>query len=145
MSKKAEYYLKIAKTIAEAGTCNRAQVGAVIVKNDAICSTWYNWAARWLPSCNSVWHHLVDWHCVRTLHSEENAIIQAARLGVSTYWATIYCTHHPCQMCIQRIINAWITTVIYEKEYNWEYFYSKDQYKNLEILQYKDWEFIKHL
>jgi deoxycytidylate deaminase len=39
MSKKAEYYLKIAKTIAEAGTCNRAQVGAVIVKNDAICST----------------------------------------------------------------------------------------------------------
>lgn len=136
--KKAEYYLKIAKTIAEAGTCPRAKVWAVIVKNDCICSTWYNWAARWLPSCNEIWCKIENWHCIRTIHSEENAIIQAARIWVSIYWATIYCTHRPCQRCIQRIINAWITTVIYEKEYGWKYIYNENQYKSLVILQYKE-------
>jgi len=145
MIKKIEYYLKIANQVAEAWTCNRAKVWAVIVVKDCIASTWYNWAARWLDSCNDVWCNIVNWHCTRTLHAEENAIIQAARLGISIYWATMYCTTKPCQSCIQRLINAWISEIIYLNDYKWDYIYRNKDYKNLKIKQYFNWELIETL
>ncbi len=56
-------------------------------------------------------------HCVRTLHAEQNAIIQAALHGVITEGATIYVTHQPCFNCAKSIINAGITEIVYDREY----------------------------
>jgi dCMP deaminase len=57
-------------------------------------------------------------HCVRTLHAEQNAIIQAALHGVITEGATIYVTHQPCFTCAKTIINAGISEIVYDLEYH---------------------------
>ena len=51
------------------------------------------------------------------IHAEQNAIIQAAKLGVSIDGATLYCTHQPCVICSKMIINAGISRVVYKEEY----------------------------
>ena len=55
--------------------------------------------------------------CQRTLHAEQNAIIQAAYHGVSVTGASIYCTHQPCLMCVKMIMNAGIEEVHYAGGY----------------------------
>ena len=50
-------------------------------------------------------------------HAEQNAIIQAAKLGISIDGATLYCTHQPCSMCAKMIINSGIRRVVYENGY----------------------------
>lgn len=56
-------------------------------------------------------------HCIRTVHAEQNAIINCARNGVSTLGATIYCTMTPCPTCAMSIIQAGITKVIAKNRY----------------------------
>ena len=51
------------------------------------------------------------------MHAEQNAIIQAARLGISIDGATLYCTHQPCVMCAKIIVNSGITRVVYREGY----------------------------
>ena len=51
------------------------------------------------------------------VHAEQNAIVQAAKLGVSIDGATLYCTHQPCSMCCKMIINSGIKRVIYKEGY----------------------------
>jgi dCMP deaminase len=51
------------------------------------------------------------------VHAEQNAIIQAARLGVSLQDATLYCTHQPCAICAKMIINSGIRRVFYSEGY----------------------------
>jgi dCMP deaminase len=60
---------------------------------------------------------MVDGHCVRTIHAETNAIIQAALHGVSTRDATCYVTHLPCINCTKALINAGISRIVYGKAY----------------------------
>jgi dCMP deaminase len=60
----------------------------------------------------------VSKHCVRTLHAEQNAIIQAALHGVSTEGATLYCKFEPCFTCAKMIVNAGIKRVVCEKRYH---------------------------
>ncbi|MCK7471521.1 MAG: deaminase [Desulfomicrobium escambiense] len=57
-------------------------------------------------------------HCVRTLHAEQNAFIQAARFGISLEGATLYCKMTPCRTCAMMIINAGITRVVCEKRHH---------------------------
>jgi len=59
----------------------------------------------------------VDGHCVRTIHAETNAIIQAALHGVSTRGATCYVTHLPCINCTKALINAGVTRIVYSVAY----------------------------
>ena len=51
------------------------------------------------------------------IHAEQNAIIQAAKLGISIDGATLYCTHQPCSVCAKMIINAGISRVVYQEGY----------------------------
>ena len=51
------------------------------------------------------------------IHAEQNAIIQAAKLGVCIEGATLYCTHQPCSVCAKMIVNAGIRRVVYEQGY----------------------------
>ena len=57
-------------------------------------------------------------HCIRTSHNEENAIAQAARMGISTEGATLYCMMTPCYTCAKLIINSGIKRVVAEKDYH---------------------------
>ncbi len=112
-----EYFLRIAFTVAERSTCDRAHVGAVIVRDRRILTTGYNGAPASLPHCDDVGHLMLDGHCVRALHAEQNAIIQAALHGVGTVGSMIYVTHQPCLTCAKMIINAGIERVVYAGNY----------------------------
>ena len=112
-----EYFMGIALKVAERSTCDRAHVGAIIVRDRRILTTGYNGSPSGLPHCDDVGHLIVDGHCVRTLHAEQNAIIQAAYHGVSVRDGTIYVTHQPCLTCAKMIINAGIKRVVYAGEY----------------------------
>jgi dCMP deaminase len=112
-----EYFLDIAFSVAERSTCDRAHVGAVLVRDRRILATGYNGSAAGLPHCDEVGHLMVDGHCVRTLHAEQNAIIQSALHGISSEGATVYVTHQPCLTCAKMLINAGITRVVYAGNY----------------------------
>ncbi len=112
-----EYFMGITFEVARRSTCNRAQVGAIVVCNKRILTTGYNGSPTGLPHCTDVGCLMVSGHCVRTLHAEQNAIIQAALHGVSTDGATIYVTHQPCHTCAKMIINAGIVRIVYGGDY----------------------------
>jgi dCMP deaminase len=57
-------------------------------------------------------------HCVRTVHAEQNAICQAAKLGIALQDSTLYCRMTPCRVCAMLIINCGITRVVCEKKYH---------------------------
>ncbi len=105
--------MDITLDVSRRSTCLRAQVGAIIVKDKRILTTGYNGAPKGLPHCLDEGCEIVDGHCVRTLHAEQNAIIQAALHGISLEGGTIYTTHQPCATCAKMIINAGMTRVIY--------------------------------
>ena len=122
-----EYFLEIVKVVASRATCDRGRNGAVIVKNKRILTTGYVGSPIGLPHCDEVGHMLHDVvdengkiskHCVRTIHAEQNAILQAALHGVSTEGATIYVKFVPCFACAKMIVNAGIKRVVSEKRYH---------------------------
>ncbi|EKE01207.1 MAG: hypothetical protein ACD_21C00192G0001 [uncultured bacterium] len=106
------YFLDIAQVVAKRATCDRAHIGAVLVKDKYIISTGYNGAPHGLQHCDEIGHEMENGHCVRTTHAEQNAIIQAAVHGSSTQNATLYCTHSPCKICTKLILNAHIIRVV---------------------------------
>ena len=112
-----DYFMDISLQVAKRSTCGRLRVGAIIVKDRRILTTGYNGAPAGLPHCDEVGHLMVDGHCVRTLHAEQNAIIQAALHGVSVAGSTLYVTHQPCLTCAKMIINAGIRRVVYAGHY----------------------------
>ncbi|RYF10814.1 MAG: dCMP deaminase family protein [Deltaproteobacteria bacterium] len=120
-----EYFMSFAKLAGRRASCLRRQVGAVIVKDNMVLTTGYNGAPRGLP-------HAAEVGCLRDrlgipsgqrhelcrgLHAEQNAIIQAARHGICIEGAVLYCTTHPCVICIKMILNAGLTRVYYLEGY----------------------------
>ncbi len=97
--------------------CDRKHVGAIIVRDKNILSTGYNGSIRSQPHCDDDGHDIVGGHCVRTVHAEANAIIQAARHGVRIDGADIYTTASPCWECFKLIANAGIVRVFYQEFY----------------------------
>ena len=59
-----------------------------------------------LPHCDEVGHEMVDGHCIRTTHAEANAIVQAAKNGVSIDNSEIFVTASPCYNCFKLIANS---------------------------------------
>ena len=108
-------FMEMAYLIASWASCYKEnrKIGCVIVKNKRIMTTGYNGAPREKLGIPSGTKQEI---CYAT-HAEQNAIIQAARLGVSIDGATLYCTHQPCSLCTRMIINAGIRRVVYEQGY----------------------------
>jgi dCMP deaminase len=111
------YFMQITFEVAKRSTCPRAAVGAVIVRDKRILTTGYNGAPASLAHCTEVGCLMVNDHCVRTLHAEQNAIIQGALHGVDVSHSTIYVTHQPCLNCAKMIINAGVERVVYGGHY----------------------------
>lgn len=112
-----QYFLAQASVAALRSTCTRLSVGAVIVKDNRMIATGYNGSISDGDHCLDKGCHIVDNHCIRTIHAEVNAIIQCARFGVSTENTDIYVTYFPCVHCTKQIIQAGIKRVFYEKNY----------------------------
>ena len=128
---KINYYLDIAETVAERGTCLRRNFGAIIVCNDEIVSTGYNGAPRGRANCMDLGVCIREklgiprgerYEICRSVHAEANAIISASRkemLGATLYLAgkdaktgEYVENSSSCSMCKRQIINAGITQVI---------------------------------
>ena len=128
---KINYYLDIAETVLERGTCLRRNFGAIIVKNDEIVSTGYVGAPRGRENCVDLGYCTREklnvpkgqrYELCRSVHAEQNAIISASRSDMID--SVIYLACHdaktgelygdvePCLMCKRLIINAGISKVI---------------------------------
>ncbi len=112
-----EYFMNIAQVVASRSTCDRKQVGAVIVRDKMILSTGYNGSIRGMPHCDEVGHWLENDHCTATIHAEQNAILQAAKTGMMIDRATIYVTASPCWSCFKSIANAGMVRIVYQEFY----------------------------
>ena len=114
-----EYFIQIAQVVATRSTCNRKQVGCVLVRDKRILSTGYGGSIRGQPHCTDVGCEIdpATGGCQRTVHGEMNAIAQAARNGVSTEGATAYITLSPCSWCFRTLVNAGIVRVVFAEEY----------------------------
>ncbi|HMS90635.1 MAG TPA: dCMP deaminase family protein [Candidatus Absconditabacterales bacterium] len=111
---KNEWFLKLAETIAERSTCCRKKVGCIIVKDGLIVSTGFNGVARGESECPENGCSTESSEGCHTIHAEINAIINAARLGVSINGAEIFITLKPCSDCTRALINAGISKVFYK-------------------------------
>lgn len=111
--------MRIAHQVATRATCDRKNIGAVIVRDKTILSTGYNGSIRGLAHCDDVGHLMDETgnHCVRTVHAESNAIAQAAKNGVTVENAEIYITASPCWTCFKLLANAGITKIVYGEFY----------------------------
>lgn len=120
---RTDYYFDIVEQVAARSTCDRGMVGAIIVRDGRILSTGYAGAPAGMKHCDEIDHELITkkyetetgtvetTHCVRTVHAEINAIIQAAKYGPPIAGAEIYCTMFPCYDCAKAIVNAGIVVV----------------------------------
>lgn len=121
-------FMQMSELVGSWSSCyqENRHVGAVIVKDKRILATGYNGAPSGVESCKD------REECLRrkmnipsgtcqevcyAVHAEQNAIAQAAKLGVSVEGASIYVTHQPCSICCKMIINAGIKKVYYKHGY----------------------------
>lgn len=117
-------FMEMAQLVSKWASCYQEErkVGAVIVKDKRVMTTGYNGAPAGVSTC------VERGECLRkklgipsgtrhemcyAVHAEQNAIIQAAKLGVNIDGSTLYCTHQPCILCAKMIVNAGIVRVVY--------------------------------
>jgi len=126
MDKWDKRFIELAGLVATWSSCVARQVGAVLVKDKRILTTGYNGASAGIKSCaeksvcmrrqkgikSGTMHEI----CYAA-HAEQNAIAQAAKLGIPIQGSTLYCTHQPCAICSKIIINSGIKRIIYAQGY----------------------------
>mgnify|MGYP000283054993 CR=1 FL=1 len=140
------YFMEIAQVVSRRSTCLRRRIGAVVVLEKRILTTGYNGAPTGLAHCLDIGcqrdrldvpsgqrHELC-----RGLHAEQNALLQAARYGISVQRATMYTTTEPCVLCSKMLINAGIKKVIYGEEYPDEMARAMLREAGLEVTRYRE-------
>lgn len=149
MNKWDERFMEMAETVAGWSSCyqDNRHVGAVIVRDKRILTTGYNGAPEGIKSCKE------RGECLRrvkniasgtmqevcyAVHAEQNAIIQAARLGITLDGAVLYVTHQPCVICTKMILNAGIKKVIYKYGYPDEFALELFKESGVEIIKFSD-------
>ncbi|MEI6058013.1 MAG: cytidine/deoxycytidylate deaminase family protein [bacterium] len=122
-----DYFMNIAELVGSRGTCDRGRSGCVIVRDRRILVTGYVGSAAGQDHCDDVGHEMskvvgddgvTSEHCIRTIHAEQNAIAQAAQLGVAINGSTLYCHMTPCYTCAKIMINAGVKRVVANLDYH---------------------------
>ena len=122
-----QYFMGLADQAAKRATCDRGKSGAVVVKDKNVLATGYVGSASGDDHCDDVGHMMQEvidelgnksMHCVRTIHAEENAILQAAKIGTSLEGGTLYCKMTPCYRCARMISRVGIKRVVAKKRYH---------------------------
>lgn len=119
------YFMEMARLASRRSSCHRRAVGAVVVRDNHVLATGYNGNPAGFKHCSET-------GCIREmlnvpsgahhelctgLHAEQNAIIQAAKFGVSIDGSTLYTTTFPCVTCAKMILNVGVVDVVYEEGY----------------------------
>lgn len=128
MDKWDKRFMDMCEFVSTWSSCARSgrSVGAIITKNKRILTTGYNGAPSGIFNCRDKGVCMRDELGIPSgtqhekcyaVHAEQNAIIQAAKLGVSVDGATLYCTHQPCTICTKLIINSGISRIVYKYPY----------------------------
>ncbi len=147
MNKWDRRFMEMAELVGTWSSCyqDTRHVGAIITRNKRILTTGYNGASSGIKSC------VEKGECMRkklnipsgmrhelcyAVHAEQNAIIQAAKIGVSVEGAIMYCTHQPCTICAKMIINSGIKKVIYKEGYPDEFSLELFNEAGVEIIKY---------
>lgn len=121
-----EYFMRVAEVIAARATCSRGRNACVITTIDNhILTTGYAGAPSGFPHCDDAGHMIIEViengetseHCIRTLHAEQNAILQAAKEGIPLKGATIYTLMFPCYNCAMSIARVDIKRVVARNDY----------------------------
>ena len=151
MDKWDKRFMEMAELVSTWSSCfqENRHIGAVIVKDKRILTTGYNGAPAGIESCKD------RGACLRremnipsgtrqevcyAVHAEQDAICQAAKLGISVEGATLYCTHQPCVICARIIINSGIKKVIYKYGYPDEFSLRLFKEAGMELIKYEDLE-----
>lgn len=132
-----DYFMANAELISKRSTCDRAFVGAVLVKNNRIIATGYNGGVSHTDNCNDVGHYIEEGHCIRTVHAEMNALIQCAKEGISTDDTEIFVTHFPCINCTKALLQAGIKKITYKTDYRPHLF-------AMELMEKKGVSYVQH-
>jgi dCMP deaminase len=130
-----EYFMNIARMVATRATCDRKHVGAVLVRDRTLLSTGYNGSIRGLGHCSEEGHMMEDGHCVRTVHAEANAIIQAAKNGVGIDGSTIYTTASPCWPCFKLVANSGVKRIVFGEFYRDERIFEHARRLGIELTE----------
>jgi dCMP deaminase len=121
-----DYFMEVANAISKRATCDRGRSGCVIARDKQLIVSGYVGSPVGFAHCDEAGHQIrtvthedgsVSEHCMRTVHAEQNAICQAARLGVSIAGATLYTRMTPCRTCAMLLINCGIKRVVCERKY----------------------------
>ena len=129
-----EYFMNIARMVATRATCDRKHVGAVLVRDRTLLSTGYNGSIRGLGHCSEDGHMMEEGHCVRTVHAEANAIIQAAKNGVAIEGSDIYTTASPCWPCFKLIANSGVKRIVFGEFYRDERIFEMSRTLGIELV-----------
>ena len=117
-----DYFIELTKLIAKRSPCLSRQVGAIIVKDNRVIATGYNGTPSSINPCTTCRRNQSksgeNLHNCYAIHSEMNAILQCAKLGIPCEGCTIYVTTKPCAYCMKHIIQVGIKEVIYIEDYN---------------------------
>lgn len=122
-----EYFLGLIEHVGSRATCSRGRSGCVITRDRQILCTGYVGSPPGFDHCDDVGHlfrNVIEddgverTHCVRTVHAEQNAILQAARMGIELAGATLYCTMEPCRTCAMFIVSVGIDRVVCQFRYH---------------------------
>jgi dCMP deaminase len=111
--------LSVAQVVSRRSTCPcRISVGAVITVDKRIIATGFNGSPQGMPHCTEIGCLLDEGnHCIRSIHAEENAILQCAIMGTSPVGGILYTTHSPCYHCAKQIQQVGIRIVVYIDQY----------------------------
>ena len=107
-----QYFLKLAMLASERSTCPRMHCGCVLVKDKNVIATGYNGSIPGDEHCEDIGRLVVDNHCVRTVHAEMNALVQAAKRGHAVEGAIAYVTNMACTTCAKALVTAGIKRVV---------------------------------
>lgn len=151
MNKWDKRFMELTEVIATWSSCYRQnrQVGAIIVQDKRIIATGYNGAPEGVTTCVEKQQCLRDLKGIKSgtmqeicyaVHAEQNAVTQAARLGVSVKGATIYVTHQPCVLCAKILINAGIKRIVFKHGYPDEFSLEILKEAGIELVKYSDLE-----
>ena len=113
-----EYFFQVASLIAQRSSCRKLSVGTVLVMDRQIIATGYNGAPAGMPTCLEMGHELDEQgHCVRTIHSELNAVLQCSKTGTDTSGSIAYVTHSPCRACTLMLRQAGVSEVFFDQDH----------------------------
>ena len=121
-------FLEVARSMSKLSHCQSFKVGSVLVKDGRVLSTGYNGSPPGHVNCDDLFPNRADssfdrekhhqWSNLHEIHAELNAILFAAKEGISINGATLYCTLQPCLQCCKNIIQAGIVRVVYSDVYD---------------------------